>query len=117
MSPWRAAGLVTAGDFYSEDMLLTFDELSTHTKILASNLYCTIRHLLHITWGMGDVEPPTSQILTLLLSMGGTGKAVSRLYSLLLLDTLQDLDYAKSLWDETLPTLCPRRRGRNLSKC
>ncbi|KAJ1204148.1 hypothetical protein NDU88_007929 [Pleurodeles waltl] len=109
MSPWKAAGLVTTGDFYSEGTLLTFDELLSHTKIPSGNFlaYCAIRHLLHISWGLGDIEPPVSQILTLLLSMGDDRRVVSRLNTALLLDALPRLDHAKPRWDKLLPAPCP----------
>ncbi|KAJ1211073.1 hypothetical protein NDU88_006435 [Pleurodeles waltl] len=76
MVPWQEVGLENVGDFYSDTTLLTFGELMENTGIHAGAFltYCTIQHSLSITWGAGDDEPPTSQILTSILSIGAPGE-------------------------------------------
>ncbi len=115
---WVEKGITLLGDLYEDVTVKSFTELKQQYGLSQHQIwsYFQIRHLLTQTFGSASITPPSSDVLSKVIKVFGTGHEASKYYRLLLKNFISNTSGLKSAWETDINLTFTDEEWENISK-
>ncbi len=115
---WVEKGIILLGDLYEDGTVKSFTEQKQQYGLSQCQIwsYFQIRHLLTQTYGSASITPPSSDVLSKVIKVFGTGHEASKYYRLLLKNFISNTSGLKSAWETDINLTFTDEEWENILK-